>query len=44
VFFCKGIVSQDFEVCFLIPFDSSDIAIPGGIGSFFLKVDFVSKF
>jgi hypothetical protein len=24
----KGIVSQDFEVCFLVPLDSSDIATP----------------
>jgi hypothetical protein len=33
----KGIVSQDFEVCFLVPLDSSDIATPSGAGSFFLK-------
>jgi hypothetical protein len=24
----KGIVSQDFEVCFLVPLDTSDIATP----------------
>jgi hypothetical protein len=30
----KGIVSQDFEVCFLVPLDSSDIATPDGMGSF----------
>jgi hypothetical protein len=40
----KGIVSQDFEVCFLVPLDSSDIATPSGAGSFFFKVDFVSNF
>jgi hypothetical protein len=31
----KGIVSRDFEVCFLVPLDSSDIANPSGTGSFF---------
>jgi hypothetical protein len=31
----KGIVSRDFEVCFLVPLDSSDIATPSGAGSFF---------
>jgi hypothetical protein len=31
----KGIVSQDFEVCFLVPLDSSDIATIAGTGSFF---------
>jgi hypothetical protein len=31
----KGIVSRDFEVCFLVPLDSSDIATPDGTGSFF---------
>jgi hypothetical protein len=31
-FFFKGIVSQDFEVCFFIPVDSSDIATPDGTG------------
>jgi hypothetical protein len=40
----KGIVSRDFEVCFLIPLNSSDIATPSGVGSFFLKVDFVLNF
>jgi hypothetical protein len=40
----EGIVSRDFEVCFLIPLDSSDIATPDGTGSFFFKVDFVSNF
>jgi hypothetical protein len=39
----KGIVSQDFEVCFLVPLDSSDITTPDGTGSFF-KVDFMSNF
>jgi hypothetical protein len=33
----KGIVSRDFEVCFLVPLDSSDIATPSGARSFFLK-------
>jgi hypothetical protein len=37
----KGIVSRDFEVCFLVPLDSSDIATPSGTGSFFSKADFV---
>jgi hypothetical protein len=31
----KGIVSRDFEVCFLVPLDSSDIATPDGMGLFF---------
>jgi hypothetical protein len=31
----KGIVSRDFEVCFLVPLDSSDIATPAGTGSLF---------
>jgi hypothetical protein len=31
----KGIVSRDFEVCFLVLFNSSDIATPTGTGSFF---------
>jgi hypothetical protein len=39
----KGIVSRDFEVCFLIPLDSSDIATPDGTGSFF-KSQFRVKF
>jgi hypothetical protein len=30
----KGILSRDFEVCFLVPLDSSDIATPAGTGSF----------
>jgi hypothetical protein len=30
----KGIVSLDFEVCFLVPLDSSDIATLAGTGSF----------
>jgi hypothetical protein len=29
------IVSRDFEVCFLVPLDSSDITTPAGTGSFF---------
>jgi hypothetical protein len=29
--YVKGIVSRDFEVCFLIPLDSSDIATPGSV-------------
>jgi hypothetical protein len=33
----EGIVSRDFEVCFLVPLDSSDIATPDGMGSF-LKI------
>jgi hypothetical protein len=33
----KGIVSRDFELCFLVPLDSSDIATPSGAGSFFLR-------
>jgi hypothetical protein len=33
----KGIVSRDFEVCFLIPLESSHIATPDGTGKFFLK-------
>jgi hypothetical protein len=37
----KGIVSQDFEVCFLVPLDSSDIATPDGTGSFF-KIKLIS--
>jgi hypothetical protein len=37
----KGIVSRDFEVCFLVPLDSSDIAIPDGTGSF-LKIKSIS--
>jgi hypothetical protein len=32
-----GIVSRDFEVCFLVPLDSSDIATPSETSSFFLK-------
>jgi hypothetical protein len=40
----KGIVSQDFEVCFLVPLDSSDIATPDGTGLFEKKGDFVSNF
>jgi hypothetical protein len=39
----KGIVSRDFEGCFMVPLDSSDIATPSGAG-FFYKVDFVSNF
>jgi hypothetical protein len=35
--FLKGIVSRDFEVCFLIPLDSSDIATPDGKGLFLTK-------
>jgi hypothetical protein len=31
----KGIVLRDFEVCFLIPLDSSDIVTLDGTGSFF---------
>jgi hypothetical protein len=39
----KGIVSRDFEVCFLVPLDSSDIAtLPERVR--FFKVNFVSKF
>jgi hypothetical protein len=30
----KKIVSRDFEVCFLVPLDRSDIATPAGTGSF----------
>jgi hypothetical protein len=37
IFSFKGIVSQDFEVCFFIPLDCSEIATPDGTGSFFLK-------
>jgi hypothetical protein len=33
----KGIVSRDFEVCFFIRLDSSDIATPDGTGSVFLQ-------
>jgi hypothetical protein len=33
----KEMVSRDFDVCFLVLFDSSDIATPGGTGSF-LKI------
>jgi hypothetical protein len=33
----KGIVSRDFEVCFLVQLDSSDIATHDRTGSFFLK-------
>jgi hypothetical protein len=41
----KEIVSRDFEVCLLVPLDSSDIATPAGTGLFFKKnVDFVSNF
>jgi hypothetical protein len=40
----KGIVSQDFEVCLLVPLDSSDIATPARTCFFFFKVDFVSNF
>jgi hypothetical protein len=40
----KGIVSRDFEVCFSVPLDSSDIATPSGMGLVFFKVDFVSNF
>jgi hypothetical protein len=35
ILYVKGIVSRDFEVCFLVPLDSSDIAMPDGTGSFF---------
>jgi hypothetical protein len=31
----KGIVSRDFDVCFLVPLDSSDFATPDGTGLFF---------
>jgi hypothetical protein len=34
----KGIVSQDFELYFLTPLDSSDSATLDGTGSFFFKV------
>jgi hypothetical protein len=41
----KGIGSQDFNVCFLLPLDSSDIASPDRNGWVFLnKVDFVGNF
>jgi hypothetical protein len=40
----KGIVSRDFEVCFLVPLDSSDIATPSFAGSFFLKSRFCDEF
>jgi hypothetical protein len=41
----KGKVSRNFEVCFLVPLERSDITAPDGTGSFFLnKVDFVSNF
>jgi hypothetical protein len=40
----KGIVSRDFEVCFLVPLDSSDIATPDGTGSLKKKCDFVLNF
>jgi hypothetical protein len=45
-FLLKGIVSRDFEVCFLIPWDSSDIATPDGMGSmfFFLSRRFCVEF
>jgi hypothetical protein len=36
-----GIVSRDFDVCFLVPLDSSDIATPAGTGSF-LKIKSIS--
>jgi hypothetical protein len=39
----EGIVSRDFEVCFLVPLDRSDIASPDGAGSF-KKSDFVLNF
>jgi hypothetical protein len=35
--YLKGMVSRDFEVCFLVPLDSSDIATPSGAGSFLFK-------
>jgi hypothetical protein len=40
----KGIVSRDFEVCFLIPLDSSDVATPSGAGFFFFKRRFHVEF
>jgi hypothetical protein len=40
----KGIVSRDFEVCFLVALDSSDIATPSGTGSFFKKSRFRVEF
>jgi hypothetical protein len=40
----KEIVSHDFEVCFLVPLKSSDIATSVGTGSFKKKVDFVLNF
>jgi hypothetical protein len=39
----KGTVSRDFEVCFLVPLDSSDIATPSG-AVFFFKVVYVLNF
>jgi hypothetical protein len=33
----KGIVSRDFELCFLVPLDSSDIATPSGTVFFFVS-------
>jgi hypothetical protein len=38
----KGIVSQDLEVCFLVPLDCSDIATPDKTGLFF-KIKSISN-
>jgi hypothetical protein len=40
----KGIVSREFELCFLIPFNSSDTASPDETSLFKKKVYFVSIF
>jgi hypothetical protein len=40
----KGIVSRDFEVCFLVPLDRSDIATPAGTGLFEKKSRFLVEF
>jgi hypothetical protein len=38
------IVSRDFDVCFLVPLDSSDIATLAGIGSIKKKSQFRVEF
>jgi hypothetical protein len=38
----KGIASRDFEVCFLVPLDRSDIVTPDGTCSFILKINSIS--
>jgi hypothetical protein len=36
--FFKGIVSRNSEVCFLVPFDRSEVATPDGLCSFAFKI------